>query len=184
MTSLRWRLLTVFGFLCALALTGCAADGIGSDALPPITRSEDAQLATRDGGAVYVVDAERLPARRVDHVVDGDTLVVLDEGSRERVRSYGMAAPESDERCGPEATDRLTQLAGTQVRVLTDRRLADQFGRQLRYLFTPDGRSIEATLIQEGLARAWRDDGTFRGQFVALESAARAARRGCLWAAS
>ena len=51
----------------------------------------------------------------------------------------------------------------------------------MRYAFTLDGRSIEAALIDDGLATAWRQDGAFREQLLAIEDDARDADRGCLW---
>lgn len=184
MTARPSRLLASLVLLGLLAASACDSEHLPGEPQSSITSSADAQLTTASGGAVYVVEPERLPVVTVDHVIDGDTLVTIDDGRRERVRAYGMAAPEADERCGPEATARLVELAGTRVLVLTDRRLEDQFGRQLRYLFASDGRSIEAALIQEGLARAWHDDGAYRARFVELEATARTARRGCLWSGS
>ena len=75
-------------------------------------------------------------------------------------------------------------LTAAGVQLLADQRLQDPFGRELRYLFTPDRQSIAATMILEGLALAWREDGAFRDTLVAIEDDARAALRGCLWAES
>ena len=48
-------------------------------------------------------------------------------------------------------------------------------------LYTSAGFSIDAVLIHEGLARAWRRDGQHRDYLVALERAAREQGAGCLW---
>ena len=77
---------------------------------------------------------------------------------------------------------RLAELAADGMRLQPDDRLQDRFGRELRYLFTIDGLSIDSAMASEGLARAWRDDGALRDHLVALEEQARDARRGCLWA--
>ena len=119
----------------------------------------------------------------VERVIDGDTLDVLTfDGSSLRVRLFGVNAPETGERCAEEATALLTSLAGGAVRLLPDERLEDAGGRQLRYLFTAEGISIDAALIAGGVARAWRADGALRDQLVALEEETSNDGRGCLWA--
>ena len=65
--------------------------------------------------------------------------------------------------------------------LLPDVRLQDVGGRELRYAFTEDGASIDAALLDEGLAIAWRRDGAFREELIALDEAAFAAETGCLW---
>ena len=117
----------------------------------------------------------------VDRIIDGDTLDVLSALTGFRVRLFGIDAPEAGAPCAEEATQRLEVLADGSVRLLPDERLEDGNGRQLRYVFTADGRSIDAMLVAEGLAEAWRQDGHFRDDLVALEEAAQDARTGCLW---
>jgi endonuclease YncB( thermonuclease family) len=134
-----------------------------------------------DRGALYIDTPERLPLLEVDRVIDGDTLDVRVGDTTVRIRVFGLAAPERDERCGPEATEALRHAAGERVRLLQDRRVEDQYGRELRYLFTPDGRSIDAELIADGAAEAWHDDGAYRGTLVDLEAEAKQSRTGCLW---
>ncbi len=115
-------------------------------------------------------------------MIDGDTIdVTLFSGERLRVRLFGADAPETGAACAGEATARLRQLAAGELLLLPDERLQDSGGRQLRYAFTLDGRSIEAALIDEGLATAWRRDGALREQLIAIEDEARDADRGCLW---
>ena len=139
-------------------------------------------LVERDGGWFLPEDAETV-AVTVDRLVDGDTLDVRLFGGEElRVRLFGVSTPELGEACAEEATARLATLAAGEVRLLADDRLEDAGGRALRYLFSPAGLSIDAVLIDEGLASAWRQDGAFRDALVAIEEAARGAGRGCLWA--
>ncbi len=140
------------------------------------------RLVQRDGDWRYALAADRLVLVTVERVIDGDTLDVRAfDGSPLRVRLFGVNAPETGERCADEAAALLEALAGDTVRVLPDERLEDTGGRQLRYLFTPDGVSIDAALIVAGLARAWEADGALRDRLLALEAAARRERRGCLW---
>ena len=46
---------------------------------------------------------------------------------------------------------------------------------------TTDGGSIEARLIAEGLGEAWRQDGAYRDELVALEEEVQTLAVGCLW---
>ncbi len=171
----RSGLLVLVGSFIAL-LVAC-------DSVAPTMENMSAaetRLVERDG-ALYIEEPERLLLGRVDHVIDGDTLDVSFNGKTERVRVFGIAAAERDQRCYAEATAELRTLTGSEVRVLPDDRREDNFGRWLRYLFTPDGRSIDAALVASGAARAWRDDGAYRDTLVTLEREARRAGRGCLW---
>jgi endonuclease YncB( thermonuclease family) len=124
---------------------------------------------------------ESLTLVEVARIIDGDTLDIRSAQTELRVRVFGIDAPEAGERCAAEAASRLAELAAAAVRLRPDTRLQDRFGRELRYLYTPDGFSIDATLVAEGLATAWREDGALRDGLVALEQEARAAGRGCLW---
>lgn len=137
-------------------------------------------MVERDG-ALWVEEPDELLLARVDHVIDGDTLDVVIDGETERVRVFGIAAAERGQRCHSEATSELRALAGSEVRILPDDRREDDFGRWLRYLFTTDGRSIDAALVASGAVEAWRDDGAYRDDLVSREQGAREARRGCLW---
>lgn len=117
----------------------------------------------------------------VTNVVDGDTLDVRAAETTLRVRLYGVDTPERGDACYREATERLRALAGTQVLLVPDARTQDRYGRELRYVFTSDGQSIDAALVAEGLALAWREDGSRRTALIAAEEAARASKTGCLW---
>jgi len=114
-------------------------------------------------------------------VIDGDTIDVMLDGEERRVRYYGIDAPENGKKCFEEAKARNSQLLGTTVRLEPDARNQDEQGRLLRYVFNEDGLSIEAVLISEGLATAWREDGTYRVRFLAMENEAREGNVGCLW---
>ncbi len=141
-------------------------------------------LVQRDGAWVASGTlARRGDATRVtvEHIVDGDTIDVRAAQTPLRIRFYGVDTPERGEACYSEATARTAALAANSVILVPDTRLQDSGGRELRYVFTPEGHSLDATLVVEGLAKAWRADGTLRDELVALEDDARRARRGCLW---
>ncbi len=173
--------------LLVLIVIGVAASRLGPGAPgAPEAASSSAPLALaqRDGGWFAGGPLERrADATRVsvDRVIDGDTIDVLAAQTPLRVRFYGIDTPERGKRCADEATARTAALVGSAVVLVPDARQQDRFQRELRYVFTPDGRSIDATLIAEGLALAWREDGSLREPLIALEDAAREAQRGCLW---
>jgi micrococcal nuclease len=114
-------------------------------------------------------------------VIDGDTLDVEVGGTALRVRAYGFDTPESGEPCYEEALDRLDELVNEGVLLLADARLEDPGGRQLRYLYTPDGLLIDAVMVAEGYAEAWRADGSLRDMLRGLDREARDGHVGCLW---
>ena len=154
--------------------------------LPYLVASDDALRPPLDPQITTL----ELPAGRslaglkqveVDEVLDGDTIDVLLDGIKTRIRYFGIDTPERGEKCYREARDRNEHLIGDTVLLLEDRRNEDEGGRLLRYVFLPDGTSVDATLVAEGFAEAWRRDGRYRDEIVQLEAEARAAGRGCLW---
>lgn len=163
------RLLPSLIALAALA-SGCAADAPG--ARPTCTPGAD---------SVRCATVAPMQRARVARIVDGDTLHVEVDGRDETVRLFGINAPEVGQPCADEATARLRALAAGEVRLLPDARDRDRYGRLLRYVYAPDGLSIDAALVAEGLALAWRQDGALRVGIIALEEDARGGRAGCLW---
>ncbi len=130
-----------------------------------------------DGGCGTDLCCEDCRTVPVSRIIDGDTFV---SGSN-RVRLFGVDAPEVGEPCSEEATARLRRLAGDAVRVEEGSRRIDSFQRLLLYVYTRSGRSIDETLINEGLAVAWTDDGQHRDRLVAVQETARGRGAGCLW---
>jgi endonuclease YncB( thermonuclease family) len=130
---------------------------------------------------VFCVDPAAMAPARVLRIVDGDTLHVEFGGRDETVRLYGINATERGQPCSDEATRRLRELAGNAVRLRPDARDRDQYGRLLRYVYSSSGLSVDAELVDEGLAHAWRTDGDLRLAIMGLEARASAGRRGCLW---
>ena len=122
-----------------------------------------------------------LQEARVLEVVDGDTIHAELDGKVVSVRYFGINTPERGDRCYREAADRNETLVGQRVLLLPDTRDKDRGGRLLRYIFLQDGTSVDATLVAEGFAHAWREDGRYRSQLLSVEEEARDAGRGCLW---
>lgn len=117
------------------------------------------------------------PVMIVTRVIDGDTF----NSPVGRVRLFGIDTPERGTPCFNEATEGLRQLAGREVRVERGPRWMDPVGRQLFYVYTVDGNSIDEILVGAGLARAWTKDGQHRSGLASLETKTRRAGAGCLW---
>ena len=129
-----------------------------------------------------VLNLEPFKEAKVVRIVDGDTIDVLIDGTKHRVRLFGVDTPERGEPCYNEATERTRQLSGEVVRIESGPRTEDRYGRLLFYLYTQSGESIDTQLIQEGLATAWTRDGQHRDLLVNAETEARRKNAGCLWA--
>ncbi|TAJ20492.1 MAG: thermonuclease family protein [Dehalococcoidia bacterium] len=168
--SLSKAFLVIGAIVALLSLSAAGITQFARHDSPATTTTRPTVVAV--SGAV-LVDVVR--------VIDGDTLDVRAAQTELRVRLYGGDTPERGDRCYNEATERMRVLAGSQVQLVSDARQRDRYDRELRYAFTAGGESIDATLIREGLAVAWREDGAQRAALIALEDRARAAKSGCLW---
>lgn len=134
-------------------------------------------------------------AFEVLRVVDGDTLDLRVPDGQEattRVRLWGVNTPEmgkpgsgeSPEPWAQAATDLTRSLVqGQQVRIyLQPHRLRGRYGRLLAYVLLPDGRELNAVLIESGLSP--HDDRWGHDQaevYDSLEQSARQQKRG-IWA--
>jgi len=132
----------------------------------------------------------------VVHVVDGDTLDVVDDaGSKYRVRLVGADTPETVkpntpvEPFGLQASDftkRKIAEANNRVRLAFDGDEVDKYGRNLAmvHLQLPDGEVwLNELLIREGLARAqlqYRYSKGAKAAFQKAEAEAKNAKRN-LW---
>ena len=120
----------------------------------------------------------------VARVIDGDTL----ELPGERVRLHGIDAPETHQRCrdphgqwyacGQQATDRLhSWIRNRPVTCTVSTR--DRYGRVIGVCHA-DGVNLNARLVREGLALAYR---RYSSDYIVEEAQARAQRHG-MWAGS
>jgi endonuclease YncB( thermonuclease family) len=127
-------------------------------------------------------DAPPLVTALVTRAVDGDTLDAQVNGARTPVGYLGASAPPVNRPCGQEAYERNRELVAQGVLLEVDPLYTvDDRRRVLFYAYTPDGTSIEATLIREGLAQAARTDGAHGADLAALEAEASSSGQGCLW---
>jgi endonuclease YncB( thermonuclease family) len=113
-------------------------------------------------------------------VTDGDTLTVLVNGTRGKVRLSGIDCPESDQPFGSQATQLTTQLAMEKAVTVTDLG-RDKYHRLLGEVVLPDGRMLNRELVREGFCWWYRKYASGNRELERLETEAREARRG-LWA--
>lgn len=121
---------------------------------------------------------------RVTKVIDGDTIDVrLANGNSERIRYIGIDTPEFDEPCFREATQRnKALLKDRNIRLIRDTNNRDRYGRLVRYICNSEDVFIDAQLIAEGYAEAFRfwPDVRFAEYFLSLEKTAIENQTGCL----
>ncbi len=126
----------------------------------------------------------------VVRVVDGDTIIVDIDGSKERVRLIGLDSPESvhhDEERNVEygeiaAAFTTEQLEGKTVTLEFDVEKRDQYDRLLAYVYL-DGKMFNKTLLEEGHAKVttYPPNVRYVDDFVALQKQAQRHGKG-VWA--
>lgn len=110
------------------------------------------------------------------YVIDGDTLRI----GEERIRLFGIDAPERDQRCGPAACGELARghlqmiVLGRTVRCQGDDR--DRY-RRLIATCRVQGRDIGSRMVAEGWAMAYV---RYSRRYLAAETRARRDRLG-MW---
>lgn len=164
------------GAALALLLCGCEPDAHAI--------REPAPHATRPAVGVAETRTAISPAR-VDHVFDGDSLVIVTaDGRRLEVRLEGIDAPERGQPFSRRArTELVTLLSGRTV--LVEPRKIDRYGRRVVILRLADSTDVGLRMIEKGLAwhyvaYAREQDPDQRWSYARAEEGARRARRG-LW---
>jgi len=145
-------------------------------------------------------DEQRPPALAegeyaVERAVDGDTIIVVADGQRLRVRLTGIDTPEVFDPRGTgerlpqpqpygEAASAFTKefISGGKVRLRFGRRRIDRYDRLLAFVFV-DGRMLNEELVRAGLAEVniyAGDESSLTRRLEKAEREARQARRG-IW---
>jgi micrococcal nuclease len=116
----------------------------------------------------------------VVRISDGDTIGVMHQGREEKIRLYGIDAPERRQSFSKRAKQLVSQLAfGQDVRVQTKGQ--DRYGRTVADVILPDGRILNREIVKAGLAWWFRRYAPNDEDLKRLEAEARQAKRG-LWA--
>jgi len=106
-------------------------------------------------GAVAGVGDKAGSAARVVRVNDGDTVTVLIDRHRQKIRLIGIDAPELGqqpwgERAKRHLEDVLSSSGGISIEYDIEQR--DKYGRLLAYIRTADGRLVNAEMLRDGYA--------------------------------
>ena len=148
-------------------------------------------LRTPAGQPARKLAAENQPGLvSVSRFIDGDTIAVSMQGTVEKVRLIGVDTPETHKpntpvQCyGPAAAAHTKILIGShRVRLESDSLSTDRdrYNRLLRYVYLPDGTSVNEDLINNGYAFYYPYfPFTKAEQFSALQASAKANFKG-LW---
>lgn len=145
-------------------------------------------------GAAVAPDLElgQHAAAQLERVIDGDTIVISDNGGSPRVRIIGIDTPElgrngnPDECYGQESTAALTAaLSAGPIELVSDPSQGDtdKYGRLLRHI-TVNGQSVAVTMLAAGMGHEYTYDTPYAGlaDHQAAEAAARDSGAG-LWSA-
>lgn len=119
-------------------------------------------------------------AGRVVKVADGDTITIMVNDHKERIRLLGIDTPEKKQPVwGPAAKDFTTRLVmGQEVRVETDVEQRDRYGRVLGYVYV--GRTfVNLELVRRGYAMLYTSppNVAHTDEFLSAQQEARLAGR-------
>lgn len=110
-------------------------------------------------------------------VMDGDTVMVLRDGQKIKIRLANIDAPEKDQPYGMQARQSLLELVGKrQIQVTTQ--AVDQYGRTVG-LISLDRLNVNEEQVRRGMAWEYSHYHSDRA-YIVLQSEAQQARRG-LW---
>ena len=171
-----------FGVIVALAMMAAVWGNLQRPAAPEAPRADLVAEATASTTQMYPIIK----------VVDGDTLDILMDGKKVRLRLIGLDTPEIVDPRKPvqcfarQASDKAKEiLTGQSVRLETDpsQDTYDKYGRLLAYIFLLDGTNFNKLMIAKGYGHEYTYDLPYKYQteFKAAEKSARESKKG-LWA--
>lgn len=167
--------------LCAPALTGLTLRGVSRPSTLP-TPGQDVRSVPLFPTPDFAQDR----VYEVDHVVDGDTIVVSAPEGSITVRLIGVDAPEAAGDVAAAGASRFLEnlLKGEAVQLGDEHSSPehDKFGRRLCYVYrAPDGLFVNAEIVRQGYGFAYTQfPFKYQDEFQALERRARAAPKG-MW---
>ena len=134
--------------------------------------------------------AERPPPKhvRIIRITDGDTVVVQEKGGftghpQERIRLWGIDAPESSQKGGSQSTDYLKKLIGNKQDIWLTRMAVDQYQRTVGVIH-PDRKTITNAynyhMVLGGHAWCYMLSGEEQAKYEAAEAEAQRKQRG-IW---
>lgn len=115
---------------------------------------------------------------KVIAVLDGDTIMVLRDGAKVKIRMANIDAPEKDQAFGMESRQSLLDMV-QKKQVFIQSQAIDQYGRMVATV-SINGRNINEEQVKHGMAWEYSHFHSDRG-YIALQNEAQQTRRG-LWA--
>ena len=125
----------------------------------------------------------------VTRVIDGDTVEIktrpglFRSSNKERVRLYGIDAPESSQKGGPQSTKQLRKLIGSKKKIWLQPSGTDQYGRIIALIYprksAPED-SYNYHMVLSGHAHCYMLQPQHQATYQKAEAEAREKRRG-LW---
>ena len=129
---------------------------------------------------------------QINRVIDGDTVLVsigrkpwlfFLGPKKDRIRLYGIDAPESSQKGGNESTKYLRKIIGKTRKIALESVATDQYGRTVGLIYDP-GKSRENSynyqMVRAGQAHCYMVGPEDRGRYQEAESSARLNGHG-LW---
>jgi endonuclease YncB( thermonuclease family) len=114
---------------------------------------------------------------KVIAVLDGDTLLVLRDGAKVKIRMANIDAPEKDQAFGMQSRQSLADMVlKKQVRISSQ--AVDQYGRVVG-LVSVDGRNVNEEQVKRGMAWEYSHFHSDKG-YISLQKTAQQTRSG-LW---
>lgn len=130
--NITYKTITIFIVLSVYALLGCI--------------EEDTYKST---------SAQKTVLNKVVHIVDGDTIDVIINAKKERVRLLYINTPERGQEGYEEANEAMRDLVmGKMVRLESEGRDRGRYDRLLRHVFL-DGELINVKMIELGHTQYW-----------------------------
>ncbi|KFI01573.1 thermonuclease family protein [Bacillus spizizenii] len=161
-------LVSIIAFVLSIPLAACESnhaekshsDSNDTEQVFQDTPSNENKQPEQKAGKSYSKDHNKLVDVSLDRAVDGDTIKISYNGNVDTVRYLLVDTPETKkpDSCvqpyGEDASKRNKELVSSGKLQLEfdkgDRR--DKYGRLLAYVYV-DGKSVQETLLKEGLAR-------------------------------
>ncbi|MEC2181285.1 thermonuclease family protein [Bacillus spizizenii] len=161
-------LVSIIAFVLSITLAACESNHAekshsasnDTEQVSQDTQSNENKQPEQKAGTSHSKNHKKLVNVTLDRAVDGDTIKVIYNGKEDTVRYLLVDTPETKKphSCvqpyGEDASKRNKELVNSGKLQLEfdkgDRR--DKYGRLLAYVYV-DGKSVQETLLKEGLAR-------------------------------
>lgn len=192
------RVIFLIIMILSLYITGCTNQSANVEHPPAANSTNNENIAAdipednaENDGAEPAESSSNLPVQtyHVTRVVDGDTIEIIFNENKEKVRFIGVDTPETKhptkgvQPYGPEAsTFTKENLEDKDIALEFDVQERDCYGRLLAYVYTEDGVMFNARLVEEGYAQmaTFPPNVKYVDRFKKLQEEARENSRG-LW---